>query len=435
MFLESAAYLQRIVIVKKSGAVGVASDTELSLDTELAAVSREMIREMRVWRAQVSSATNYVFFEVETDSGRVGVGEATMSGDDQATARCAHDLFARFADGQSIDKIPRILAQCAAAVGAFPSRVEATAISGVEHCLIDLRAQALGVPLYELLGGAQRSRVPVYANINRGLNQTRDNETFASAAQAAVANGFDTIKIAPFDEVDRDCGPDAPAVRTGMSRVVAVREAVGPEQALLIDCHGRFNFSTCMALLPELDEIGVSWLEEPLATSPRWVVALGGPSSASTLMFPGKPWQELAVIARRSAMPLAGGESEYGVAGFQRVLATGALSFVMPDVKHCGGAMSARMIGDLAGACGVVVAPHNPSGPVATIVSMHVCLATAAFGILEYQWGEVGARGEMVSPVEPLVSGELVPTSEPGLGVSLDHAVIAASALSVERLV
>ena len=129
-----------------------------------------------------------------------------------------------------------------------------------------------------------------------------------------------------------------------------------------------------------------------------------------------------------------GAESEFGLQSFKEILDTGALSFVMADVKHCGGISVGRAIGELAGSCGVKLAPHNPSGPVATVASMHVCLATPAFEILEYQWGEVPEREKMVTPGEGFDHGWLVPSGKAGLGVALDHEGLAAHASSVTKL-
>jgi galactonate dehydratase len=385
----------------------------------------ERLAAFRAWQAQVSAATTFLFFEVETSGGRVGTGEATMSGDDEQTAGTAGAFFREVVAGHPVAQIPALLTRCGAAAGPRPNRSAGTALSGLEHCLLDLRGQALGLPVYELLGGLQRERVRLYANINRGMFGTdRSPEVFAETAIRARDEGFSVVKIAPFDDVRPGAAPDDLAVRAGIARIAAVRAAVGDDIGIFIDCHGRLGSQTCHAILPELVGLRLGWLQEPFVA--RAGVQFGDP--------PPVPLTELQELARHSPIPLAGAESEFGLQNFKGMLDTGALSFAMPDVKHCGGISAARAVGELAGSYGAKLAPHNPSGPVATVASMHVCLATPSFELLEYQWGEVPEREKMVTPGEGFDRGCLVPSGNPGLGVALDHEGLAAHATSVTRL-
>jgi galactonate dehydratase len=396
----------------------------------------ERVAAFRAWQARVSDATTYLFFEVETSEGRVGTGEATMSRDDQQTARTAEALFSELVAGHEVSQIPALLTRCATAVGLRPSRSAGTALSGLEHCLLDLRGQELGLPVYELLGGLQRERVRLYANINRGMfGGDRSPEIFAQTAVRARDEGFGVLKIAPFDNVRPGTAPDDPAVRAGVARIAAVRAAVGEDVGILVDCHGRLGVPTCYSILPELVDLRLGWLEEPFVVG-AGMQAVDPPGAQSLPQgdYPPAPLTALQELARRSPLPLAGAESEFGLQSFKEILDTGALSVVMADVKHCGGISVTRAIGELAGSYGVGLAPHNPSGPVATVASMHVCLATPAFEILEYQWGEVPERDKMITPGEGLERGWLVPSGAPGLGVALDHESLAARATSVTRL-
>jgi galactonate dehydratase len=313
----------------------------------------ERLAAFRAWQARVSAATTYLFFEVETSEGRVGTGEATMSRDDQQVAGLAESLFREFVAGYPVAQIPALLTRSAAAVGLRPRRTAGTALSGLEHCLLDLRGQVLGLPVYELLGGLQRERVRLYANINRGMFGTdRSPEVFAETAVRARDEGFQVVKIAPFDNVRPDTAPDDPAVRAGIARIAAVRAAIGDAVGIFVDCHGRLGARTCHAILPELVDLRLGWLEEPFVTQ-----AGDTPGSGSLPQpdFPPVPLTELQKLARLSPLPLSGAESEFGLQSFKEILDTGALSFVMADVKHCGGISVGRAIGELAGSCGRAV--------------------------------------------------------------------------------
>lgn len=398
--------------------------------------SGECLGAFRAWQARVSAATTYLFFEIETSEGRVGTGEATMSRDDEETARIAEALFRELVAGHPVAQIPALLTRCATAVGLRPNRSAGTALSGLEHCLLDLRGQALGLPIYELLGGPQRERVRLYANINRGMFGTdRSPEVFAETAIRVRDEGFSVLKIAPFDHVRPGTAPDDPAVRAGIARIAAVRAAVGDTFGILVDCHGRLGSQTCYAILPELIDLRLGWLEDPFVTHVD--MQAGDPPGSGNLPLtyvPPVPLTDLQELARRSPLPLSGAEFEFGLQSFKEILDTGALSFIMADVKHCGGISAARAIGELAGSYGAKLAPHNPSGPIATVASMHVSLATPSFEILEYQWGEVAQRDHMITPGEGFDRGWLTPSGKPGLGVAIDHEGLAAYATSVTRL-
>ena len=133
-------------------------------------------------------------------------------------------------------------------------------------------------------------------------------------------------------------------------------------------------------------------------------------------------------IHRRIKQPMAGGEILFGVEGFADLCRTKALEVIMPDVKHCGGILEGRNISALADLEGVKVAPHNPSGPVATAASTQWCATIPNFDILEYQWNEVPWRGQLLIPEERFVKGAIVAHSAPGFGIELDDRVARAHA-------
>ena len=135
-----------------------------------------------------------------------------------------------------------------------------------------------------------------------------------------AARGFRTIKCAPFDEVDASkTGPDAVrAARIGIERVAAVRSAIGPDVRLLVDCHRRFDLESALVVADELSRLEIGWFEEPVDTETEQ--------------------DDMAEIARRVSMPVAGGESLYGVAAFEGLMQKRAAHVIMPDVMFCGGA-------------------------------------------------------------------------------------------------
>jgi galactonate dehydratase len=173
---------------------------------------------------------------------------------------------------------------------------------------------------------------------------------------------------------------------------------------LMVDCHERFNREMAVAVAGELERLGVVWFEDP--TEPT--ADLDG----------------LVQIRTAVHLPLVTGETLFGRAAFWPILARRAVGTIMPDVKHCGGLWEGRKIAALAEVARVMVSPHNPSGPISTLASAHLAATIPNFSRLEYAWGEVPWRSGLTSPTEPVADGEIQVPQTPGLGATLDPAML-----------
>ncbi len=274
----------------------------------------------------------------------------------------------------------------------------ATAVSALRTGVSIIQALHDGVGLTEALGGEPQASVPLYANINRGLFGTpRTPADFARAAERAVREGFRAVKCAPFDEVSPGDGVDQ--ARPGIGRVAAVRDAVGPDVTLLVDCHSRFAPDSAVMVADELAGLGVDWFEEP-------VPPLEDPVG-------------MARIAAGVPMAVAGGEKGYGEELFAGLVDRGAVSVIMPDVKHCGGVAVAARAGRGAIDTGGRVSLHSPSGPVSLLASGHVTASMPGAMPLEHAVYEADWRADLLSPPERVEDGRLHFTGAPGLGVEL----------------
>jgi len=150
----------------------------------------------------------------------------------------------------------------------------------------------------------------------------------------------------------------------------------------------------------KLEPVGLDWYEEPVAPE----------RTAETL-----------AIRRAVKQEMAGGEFLFGVRGFEPLCREKAVDVIMPDVKHCGGVLEMTRIAAMAEMFAVTVAPHNPTGPVATAASIQLCAGMKNFRILEMQWGEVDWRGALVKPVERFVAGTIGVPELPGFGITLNE--------------
>jgi len=282
----------------------------------------------------------------------------------------------------------------------------AIALSGLEQALWDIRGKAFSVPAYDLFGGLLQSKIRNYANINRST-EIREPAGFASMAERAVAAGFDAIKLAPFDDMPRDLSNAARTeefTQMGIARADAVRKTIGPKRDLLVDVHSHLDLDRGLQLARRMEYLNLFWLEE---------------------VTPAKPIELLARINQEAKMPTAGGEAIYGVKGFFPYIAAKAVDIAMPDVKYCGGMLELKKIAAMCEAAGVPVAPHGPASPVGNAAAAQVCATMPNFHILEFSYGEVPWRAELVDPPESLDKGYINLSRRPGLGITLNEKTLA----------
>lgn len=356
----------------------------------------------------VSPKTNWVFVTAHARDGRVGLGEASLNGMEpivrEAVRMQAQPLIGMDAAAarDAIEVLPR-----------GPGGLAwSAATSAIEQAITDLVAADRELPLHCVLGELKRERIPVYANINRAATD-RSPQGCADSARTAAQQGFRAVKIAPFDNVmPRTCASDAgrAAIALGVARVKAMREAVGKEIDVMVDCHWRFDAATATRVLIELAELGVTWFECPVSEQPSWWPVL----------------KRLRRLANDRGMRLAGAETQVGVASFRPLFEEGLFDVVMPDVKYVGGYRELLRVAQLARQFGTAVSPHNPSGPVCNFASLHCAAVLPAVDTLEYQLGESVLFFDAVHGVGPrLIDGTFAVPMDPGLGLSLDLDVVA----------
>src|SRR5205814_4138730 len=343
---------------------------------------------------------NWTMIRLRTSAGVTGVGDASQSGEDNATPRFLQQFF-ELLKTRSIYDIEwfRGAVQPEIARGGAPAAVAASAL---EQCLWDIRGKVHSVPAYDLFGGRSQPRIRNYANINRSTEE-RTPDGFARMAEKAVQAGFDAVKLAPFDEMPRDLTDGARIeefTRLGIACATAVRRAIGPRADLLIDVHSHLDVGRGLDLAQRLEPLNLFWLEE---------------------VTPAIPVENLARINRESPMPTAGGESIRGVKNFYPYIKAEAVDVVMPDVKVCGGMWEMKKIAVLAEAAGQLVSPHGPASTVGHVAAAHVSASLPNLHILEFSFGEVPWRAELIDPPEQLPAGNLPITARPGFGIDINE--------------
>jgi galactonate dehydratase len=354
---------------------------------------------MRVTRLETfltnAGLRNYLFVRLTTDSGLTGLGEASLEWQERAVQILIHDWVEDRVLGTDPIDVERLIGDLIRDQYQGGPTV-LTAISGVEIACWDLIGRTCGQPVYQLLGGRVRDRLPAYANGWYG--GARTPEDFANKAREVVARGYRAMKFDPFSTAWKEMtGPEMDAAER---TVAAVREAVGDDIELMIEVHGRLSVACAVEMGQRLARYRPAWYEEPVAP-----LDLGG------------------LAAVKAALPfcVAAGERLYTLEEFSRLTAMRACDIVQPDLIHCGGLGTGQAIAELAQAKQLGIAPHCSVGPVALCAAIHFGWAIPSVRIQEnFAEYDVPWRDELVRGWNPDRRGEFVLPEGPGLGIELD---------------
>lgn len=354
---------------------------------------------------------NWVFVKVITDQpGLYGWGEATLEWHTRGVVGAIEDL-AELVVGEDPTRIEHLW-QMMYRQHFWHGHgvIRATAMAGIDIALWDIAGKIAGVPCSKLWGGPVRDTIRTYCHLGGGrmedFYETAVDEAkrFADLAIEAVEEGFTAMKsmaVPPTMPVE-----GLPAVRAAEAAVAAMREAVGDEIDLMVDCHARPSPAMGLQFGKALDPYGLYFFEEPC-----WPESIDG----------------LAMINAALKTPVATGERVTHLAAFRDLFARRACEVCQLDLTHCGGFSEARRIAALADAHRIALAPHNPQGPVSTAASLEFGFSQPGYIICETVHADVPWRDDVVTEgfqVQP--KGRLVsPNQRPGLGIELDEAEIA----------
>lgn len=359
---------------------------------------------------------NCVLVMIETDAGITGISEAVMK---RKTLTIE----------QSIQQLGRYL------IGKDPTEIEdhwekmyrdsfwvggpmhATAISAVDCALWDILAQSLRVPVHKLLGGPTRRVAPVYCHCPGGPTP----EAFAANLKACQARGYQAAKTTlpvfygvngktsdgysgitgRIDKSWKETEYLNPSVFPRIREFFeAAREAVGPDFGIAVDCHGRLNLKGAIRLCRELEPVNLMFIEEPV---------------------PPENHDVLAEVNRSTTVPIAAGERWATIHGVRPFLEARAVDILQCDLVNCGGITGLKKIAAMAEAHYVSMAPHNPNGPVATMMNLQFAACIPNF----YQLETIGSEAdwnlwhELLDTDIRLVNGCLPVPCAPGYGIRL----------------
>jgi galactonate dehydratase len=336
---------------------------------------------------------NWPLVKMYTDEGLYGVGEAYSCGPDKATVEVIRDFETWLIGRDPRDVVG--LRQLMTLGSRFPAGViVSAAISGIEHALWDIAGKAAGVPVYRLLGGKCRDRIRVYG----WVHGTTPAELADHARKVVETYGFSAVKMQPMPPNHYE-KPWLGVLNETVARVSAMRQAVGDDVDIGLDLHARL-FEPVRAL--ELCQL----------------LAPFRPLFVEEAILP-ENFQAFAKLSRQVDVPLATGEQLYSLYQFRQLLELGAVDIVQPDMCLTG-IIETEKIAAVAQSNYASVAPHNPCGPIATAVNVHVAASMSNFLILEYLPDDDPHREAIVDEPMELVDGYLQIPEKPGLGIDLN---------------
>ena len=341
------------------------------------------------------------FVEIVTDDGFVGWGEAVLEGHADAVLACVKEYkpYLIGKDPMRIEDIQETIFRAGFYRG---GGVLMSAISGIDQCLWDIKGKYFGAPVWQLMGGAVRDSMKVYSWI--GGDRPSD---VGSAAKEKQDAGFTAVKMNATDELQMiDTYDKIDAV---LERVAAIREACGKYFGIAVDFHGRVHKPMAKVLAKKLEEFDLMFIEEPVLC---------------------ENMEEFKEIRRCANIPIATGERLFTKYDFKRLLQTGGVDIIQPDLSHAGGITEVKKIAAMAEAYDVALAPHCPLGPIALAACLNVdatcynaVIQEQSIGI-HYNVGKEVLDYALNKEDFKFVDGYVKLPTKPGLGVEVNKELV-----------
>jgi len=326
----------------------------------------------------------FLFLKIHTDAGIIGLGEPITEGRADTCAMAVQEMAPYL-----VGKDPRNIMHHWQAIYRHSfyrgGPILTSALSGVEQALWDIKGKALGVPIYELLGGPTRQRIRVYAHARSPESIKEAKDKGYTAFKTGVHNSRQSGIIANPRFIDE-----------ATNHFISLREAVGDDADIGIDFHGAISAPNAELLIHALEPHKPFFIEEPINCQNVDVMAQ---------------------LAKETHVPIATGERVFTKWGFREILEKGAATILQPDLCHAGGIFEGRIIAGMAEAYYASVAPHNPLGPISLAAGIQL-----AASIPNFLCQEQVTLGEGYLK-EPFVveDGHVALPTKPGLGIELDE--------------
>lgn len=388
------------------GSAGLLSFSSLSSAVQAASspYRRPKLKITDIRTAEVISHGYQLHVRVYTDQGITGQGEGTDAVQGGVPLVAAFRRMLLGADPLNVEAAWERIRTAGIFAGAQAGQYIAT-LSAVEIALWDVAGKALGLPVYQLLGGKVRDRVRIYCDSGEREMIPGDEQSKARIHEI-IERGFTAAKIdiddardpARFDKVNWTASNGE--IDHMLARIAFTRDLYPKEIDLAVDMHGRYDATTGKRVAKEVEKFKLLWLEEPV---------------------PPENIDAMRDIRQSCSTPICCGENLYMRYGFRELLEKRAADIIMPDIQKVGGLLEGRKVADMAQTYYVPFAPHGVTSPIGMMASAHVCAAVPNFLILEWHWiDHMNLWRSWVKEGEIIHKGFIEIPERPGIGVEMD---------------
>lgn len=339
--------------------------------------------------------TNWVFVKVYTDEGIDGVGEATLEYKEKALLGAVEHIK-EYLVGKNPFEIEKHWHNIYRDAYWRGGAVLMSGLSAVEMALWDILGKALGVPVYQLLGGKVNEDVRIY--VNGWFSGAKTPKEFGEKAKIAVERGVTAMKWDPFGKSYLNISNKD--LNTAIACIGEVRDAVGSDVDLLIEGHGRFNIPTSVKIAKEIECFKPMFFEEPV---------------------PPDNLDALREVKEKSPVAISAGERLYTRWDYRPLFDKMAADYIQPDISHAGGIGELKKIAAEAESRYIPFAPHNPSGPVANAATLQLAATCPNFEILEIMYSDVEWRKDVTNEALEYKDGFMKIPDKPGLGIEINE--------------
>ena len=353
------------------------------------------IPRIRITEVKTIMTGSDIYVKISTDAGITGYGDATNSFVPYSVEGMLKDIIP-YLIGEDPQRIEYLWQSCFRRRFYRGGPATGTAIAGIDQALWDIKGKACGMPVYQLLGGLARTKVRVYGHVT---GQTADEA--AKQAKQRVANGITALRFRAFHSFDKENLHDHKmAVQQQIEYLAAIREAVGDEIDLILECHGRYDPEWALKLANLARPYNPFLIEDPIRHE--------------------NP-EALRRLREQTDIPLAIGERYHNLWDCRETTVNQYVTYLRPDVSHCGGISEMKKIAAMAEVYYISLIPHNNAGPLGSAATLHAALSIPNITMIEAPWANGYSDPKVVKPYPKIENGFALPLEGPGLGVEFDE--------------
>ena len=406
--------ISRRNVLKSLASIGILSsaggfNSLHAADSKITKADAPVIPKMKITNVTTIMTGRDIYVKIETDAGITGYGDATQHFVPNSVAGMLKDLRP-YLVGEDPQRIEYLWQVCFRRRFHRGGPAMGAAIGGIDQALWDIKGKACGMPVYQLLGGMARTKVLLYGHCGGPTA-----EAAAKQAKERADRGIRVIRFRAFHSYDaQDFHEHAKGVDQQIEYLAAIREAVGEEVDLILECHGRYDPEWAIKLAERAKPYRPFMIEDPIRHE--------------------NP-EALKWLREHTDVPLAIGERYYHKWDFRETIENQYVDYLRPDINHCGGISEMKKIAAFAEVYYINLIPHNNAGPLGSAATLHAALAIPNLTMIEAPWvNNPDADPNVVKPFPTVVDGYALPLEEPGLGVSFDEEAAASIPFDDNRM-